>query len=81
MITSIFQTIGHALSKRPEKKIRLKKRLISTDALEKTVTNRKKSNEDGSINWLKIQWLKYKKEDMYEIFTRNQITKRHFSVK
>nr|CAI5827678.1 unnamed protein product [Callosobruchus analis] len=37
---------------------------------EKTVTNRKKSNEDGSIKSLKIQWLKYTKEEIfvYEIF-------------
>nr|CAI5817157.1 unnamed protein product [Callosobruchus analis] len=63
------RVIKTARKKNPFKVIQLtEKDFISTDALEKTVTNRKKSNEDGSINWLKIQWLKYKKEDMYEIF-------------
>nr|CAH7739420.1 unnamed protein product [Callosobruchus chinensis] len=63
------RVIKTARKKNPFKVIQLtEKDFISTNALEKTVTNRKKSNEDGSINWLKIQWLKYTKEDVYEIF-------------
>nr|CAI5822693.1 unnamed protein product [Callosobruchus analis] len=74
------RVIKTARKKNPFKVIQLtEKDFISTDALEKTVTNRKKSNEDGSINWLKIQWLKYKKKICTRYFTRNQITKRHFS--
>lgn len=48
-----------------------KQDFISTAALEKSITNRKKSAEDGSINWLKIQWLRYTKNDTYNIFYKD----------
>lgn len=34
---------------------------ISVDSLLKNITNRKKDNRKQSVNWLKMQWLRYTK--------------------
>lgn len=39
---------------------------ISTEPLEKNITNRKKTNDGHPVNWLKMQWLKYSASNHYE---------------
>lgn len=49
-----------------------KQEFIKPETLEKSITSRKKTSADGAINWLKIKWLRYTKEDTYHIFFRDQ---------
>lgn len=39
--------------------------LFSTISLKKQITNRKTDVNKGKVEWLKIQWLNYKKEQLF----------------
>lgn len=39
--------------------------LFSTKSLEKQITNRKTDVSKGKVEWLKMQWLNYKKEQPF----------------
>lgn len=41
---------------------------ISTEKLEKLLTNRKKGEDDVKVAWLKIQWLMFKAEEPFNIY-------------
>lgn len=44
------------------------KDFISTDLLEKNITNRKQTTDKAPMSWLKMQWLRYCVDKPYEFF-------------
>lgn len=63
------QVILAARKTRPFKIINMTKDLfISTQSLERNITNRKVSVSKGKVEWLKIQWLKFHKMHPFKFF-------------
>lgn len=40
---------------------------LSTDVLEKAITNRKKDEDGNELNWLQIQWMRFEQSEPYKI--------------
>lgn len=46
---------------------------FSSYSLEKVITNRKKNTDGQPVNWLKIQWLRFRRDSPYKIFYKETI--------
>lgn len=47
--------------------------IYSTAALEKSITRRRKNTLGHKVSWLKIQWLRYLKEEPFKIFYKETL--------
>ncbi|KAK5647846.1 hypothetical protein RI129_002738 [Pyrocoelia pectoralis] len=46
---------------------------FSSKSLEEVICHRKKNEKKGPVNWLKIQWLQFRKEEPFKIFYKETL--------
>ncbi|CAG9763557.1 unnamed protein product [Ceutorhynchus assimilis] len=46
---------------------------LSIKSIEESVKRRKKSENNTTVSWLKIQWLRFRKDQLYKIFFKDTI--------
>nr|CAH7732302.1 unnamed protein product [Callosobruchus chinensis] len=69
-----YSVIKKARSKRAFHVYQMKRDdFFSTTNLEKAVTNRKKNTDGHPVNWLKIQWLRFRRDAPYTIFYKETL--------
>lgn len=54
-------------------KVMEQKEILSTVTLEKAITRRRKNTLGHKVSWLKIQWLRYLKEEPFKIFYKETL--------
>lgn len=54
-------------------KVMAKEDFFSTKPLEEAITRRQKNETGGQVQWLKIQWLRYKKDEPFKIFYKTTL--------
>uniref|UniRef100_A0A1B6KFA9 Uncharacterized protein n=1 Tax=Graphocephala atropunctata TaxID=36148 RepID=A0A1B6KFA9_9HEMI len=47
--------------------------MFSTNSLEKSITRRKKNEQNDKVSWFNIQWLRYVKEQPFQIFYKESL--------
>lgn len=47
--------------------------MFSTCSLEKSITRRKKNEQNDKVSWFSIQWLRYVKEEPFKIFYKESL--------
>ncbi|KAK4875421.1 hypothetical protein RN001_011843 [Aquatica leii] len=47
--------------------------VLHKDCLEEIICHRNKNEKKGSVNWFKIQWLRFRKEELFKIFYKETL--------
>lgn len=69
-----YDTIVKAKRKKPYcLKVMDQNEILSTANLEKAITRRRKNTLGNPVSWLKIQWLRYLKEEPFKIFYKETL--------